>query len=275
MAKAKEPRHWHLWRLQQLLEPSTCPAGCQECVPGCPSRSSKLGHAATICKQQGHWSRECPQGASSMRGLVQERVFAPGQGGGPTAAMFFVSPTAENASDGAHDPGGSTEVETYMTECVDHCGHVDQPHASMTTSESYLTYTYATVMETAGNRPSQTQRHNLGCLVGRRWRSGMTTCQSSMGFGCNTLARKVEPCMEFAGRNRKLRSPMCQIGISGCSDFLRVQIVLGPVPCLLPAYLLTNLGSVIDMASANLYHTGIGVVQQMFRSMTGHVDGVW
>ena len=62
------------------------------------------------------------------------------------------------------------------------------------------------------------------------------------------------------------------IGIGGCSGLLRVQIVPGAVPCLLPAYLLTDMGSVIDMVGLNMYHTRLGVTQQMHRRATGHVE---
>ena len=70
------------------------------------------------------------------------------------------------------------------------------------------------------------------------------------------------------------RTPIAYIpiGIGGCSGLLRAQIVPGPVPCLIPAYLLTDMGSVIDMVGLTLFHTTLGVTQQMHRRSTGHVE---
>ena len=74
------------------------------------------------------------------------------------------------------------------------------------------------------------------------------------------------------GSEEKTPIAYIPIGLSGCSGLLRVQIVPGPVPCLLPAYLLTDMGSIIDMVGLNMFHTNIGVIQRMHRRDTGHVE---
>ena len=74
------------------------------------------------------------------------------------------------------------------------------------------------------------------------------------------------------GSEEKTPIAYIPIGLSGCSGLLRVQIVPGPVPCLLPAYLLTDMGSIIDMVGLNMFHTNIGVIQRMRRRDTGHVE---
>ena len=51
-----------------------------------------------------------------------------------------------------------------------------------------------------------------------------------------------------------------------------MQIVPGPVPCLIPAYLLTSMGSVIDMVGLKVYHTNLGTVQVMHQRLSGHVE---
>ena len=74
------------------------------------------------------------------------------------------------------------------------------------------------------------------------------------------------------GSEEKTPIAYIPIGMGGCSGLLRVQIVPGPVPCLLPAYLLTDMGSVIDMVGLNMFHTSLGVAQRMHRRDAGHVE---
>ena len=62
------------------------------------------------------------------------------------------------------------------------------------------------------------------------------------------------------------------IGLSGKSGVLRVQVVPGDIPFLLPAYFLTELGAVIDMKNATILYTELGVKQLMKRLNTGHVS---
>lgn len=62
------------------------------------------------------------------------------------------------------------------------------------------------------------------------------------------------------------------LGISGKSGVLRVQVVPGDVPFLIPAYLLFQLGAVIDMHACLIAYTNIGAVQSMTRRSTGHVE---
>ena len=61
------------------------------------------------------------------------------------------------------------------------------------------------------------------------------------------------------------------IGIGGRSGVLRVQVVPGDIPFLLPAYFLTDLEAVIDMKHAMIMYMKLGVKQYMKRLSTGHV----
>ena len=61
------------------------------------------------------------------------------------------------------------------------------------------------------------------------------------------------------------------IGLNGRSGVLRVQVVPGDIPFLLPAYFLTELEAVIDMKHATIMYMKLGITQQMQRLHTGHV----
>ena len=52
---------------------------------------------------------------------------------------------------------------------------------------------------------------------------------------------------------------------------LRVQVVGGDVPFLIPAFFLTDLGAVIDMKSCKIMYMALGIKQDMIRLPSGHV----
>ena len=52
---------------------------------------------------------------------------------------------------------------------------------------------------------------------------------------------------------------------------LKVQIVPGEIPFLIPAYFLADLEAVIDMKHATIMYMALGVTQKMTRLPTGHV----
>ena len=62
------------------------------------------------------------------------------------------------------------------------------------------------------------------------------------------------------------------IRLGGKSGVLRVQVLPGDVPMLLPAYLLADLKAVIDMKSCAIMFVKIGVCLQMTRQPTGYVS---
>ena len=69
------------------------------------------------------------------------------------------------------------------------------------------------------------------------------------------------------------------IGLGGKSGVLRVQVVPGDIPFLLPAYFLSDLGAVIDMKHATIMYMNLGIKQHMKRLHTGHgfsfYCGIW
>ena len=68
------------------------------------------------------------------------------------------------------------------------------------------------------------------------------------------------------GSEEKAPVAYIPVGIGGCSGLPRVQIVPGPVPCLLPAYLLTEMGSVtLDMLQSRIPQ-GLGGLKFGLRS---------
>ena len=61
------------------------------------------------------------------------------------------------------------------------------------------------------------------------------------------------------------------IGLGGKSGILKVQVVPGDIPFLIPAYFLSDLQAVIDMKNATILYMALGVTQKMIRLPTGHV----
>ena len=62
------------------------------------------------------------------------------------------------------------------------------------------------------------------------------------------------------------------IGLGSKAGVLKVQVVPGNIPCLLPAYLLTKLGAVIDMCNLLAVCTEANTFQFMKRRLSGHVE---
>ena len=135
----------------------------------------------------------------------------------------------------------------------------------------FLSYTFATSLEAPGRALVDTAAQHG--LIGRE------TLEKLDQHLLTNFGMKVRHSGEDGGTVRGVcgaeeRTPIAYvpIGIGGCSGLLRVQIVPGPVPCLIPAYLLTDMGSIIDMVGLTLFHTTLGVTQQMYRRNAGHVE---
>ena len=61
------------------------------------------------------------------------------------------------------------------------------------------------------------------------------------------------------------------VGIAGAPGILRVQVVPGTIPCLVPVYLLTA-GAVIDMPGSRVHFTNISAVHTMKRRSAGDME---
>ena len=79
--------------------------------------------------------------------------------------------------------------------------------------------------------------------------------------------------MGCVGRKRKLQSSTCSLGSADVLACCECRLCLaGAVPCLLPAYMLPDMGSIIDMEGLQMYHTKLGIVQRMHQRVTGLVE---
>ena len=223
-----------------------------------------------------NWSRNCP-----LKGRQR-----PAAGGGqpssnrPTTAMFFVEPSAQSLgylTMSAPNPAEEQYMSDFQPDTLahHHCSYLcfsspsQPPHVSDV--GDFLSYNFATATETPGRAlVERAAQHGL---------IGQETLSKLDQHLANQFGMRIKHTNEDGGTVRGVcgseeRTPIAYIpiGIGGCSGLLRVQIVPGAVPCLLPAYLLTDMGSVIDMVGLNMYHTTLGVTQQMHRRATGHVE---
>ncbi|CAE7227831.1 GIP, partial [Symbiodinium sp. CCMP2592] len=182
------------------------------------------------CKQLGHWARNCPQKRQGAPGRTSSGNHRPQQQpGGPTAAMFFVDPPAQDRHGYYAVTGEPSAVEQYMSEAV-----------------------RATAFETL-----KLMDQNL---------------QKNFGVKAQYSAEDGGTVRGVCGVVEKTPIAYVPVGVSGYSGQLRVQIVPGSVPCLVPAYLLSDLGSVIDMCSMRIYHTRLSCMQDMSQKSSGHVE---
>ena len=244
------------------------------------------------CKQLGHWSRECPQ----RRRAPSPISTRPGSTPSSSAAspklstnMFFLSEPDWNQGP---DSGISISSATYFVESGGSCDpeiplpktgkffeelneldrpvHLSEPEQYM--ESSFLSFTFAS-----------TQGEPRGCaLVDTAAQHGLVGEGTLMNHDAllrDQYKLRVQVTNEPGGTVRGVcgseqitKVAYVPLGISGKSGVLRVQVVPGDVPFLVPAYLLSELGAVIDMHACIIAYTAIGAVQRMTRRSTGHVE---
>eukprot|EP00439_Symbiodinium_sp_Y106_P075232 s1629_g14.t2 len=211
----------------------------------------------------GHWSRDCPQ-RRRPPSMPSTRPSSPSpsprsNGPPPSANMFFVSEPNRGANDAGEATwtqllNGASSAFTGFAEqtCfAEDCEPDMEPSSAVGVYmpqcyETFLSYTYASSTEEAGG----------SALVDTAAQHGL--------IGEQTL-RKHDLYLQ---QHYRLR-----VQITGEEGgVLRVQVVPGCVPCLLPAYLLTQTGAVIDMTNLLLIHTSVNTFQYMKRRLSGHVE---
>ena len=211
------------------------------------------------CKQVGHWSRECPQKGKLISGRSST------SGASSTGSMstgFFVEPPKTMASFG-HQFLTATATDSIREE------YMECPPAAW--NMSLLSYVFLGSSTSDGSALVDTAaQHGL---------VGIQTLEKHDQLLQERFGLKVQWSQEAGGSVRGVcgaeettKIVYIPIGLSGKSGVLRVQVVPGDIPFLLPAYFLTELGAVIDMKNATIFYTELGVKQLMKRLSTGHVS---
>ena len=202
------------------------------------------------CRQVGHWSRNCPLKGCQRPATAGNQSTAQR----PTTAMFFVEPSAQSSGYLTMIAANPTE-EQYMSACQPDGLTQQQLSYFCFSSPSqpppapdigdFLSYNFATAIETPGRALVDTAaQHGL---------IGQETLSKLDQHLANQFGMRIKRTNEDGGTVRGVcgseeRTPIAYvpIGIGGCSGLLRVQIVPGAVPCLLPAYLLTDIWAVLS-----------------------------
>ena len=246
------------------------------------------------CKQLGHWSRECPQRRRAPSPLTSRPPSSSTASTSPARTglstnMFFLSqpecdedPPGENSTSSAvffmeTGAASSFDVSTPKKgEFSEELNELDVPAHPLEMGQhmesTFLSFSYAS-----------TQGEPGGCALVD------TAAQHGLVGECTLLKHaallreqyqlRVQVTNESGGTVRGVcgseqvtKVAYVPLGISGKSGVLRVQVVPGDVPFLIPAYLLSQLGAVIDMHACLIAYTNIGAVQSMTRRSTGHVE---
>eukprot|EP00439_Symbiodinium_sp_Y106_P086029 s529_g30.t2 len=230
------------------------------------------------CKQVGHWARNCPHRQGPPKRFATGGGKPPVGSGGPTAAMFFVDPPGAGHQGFYSQIEGGSAVEQYM--CESTCLEVnafalppvpDSNQRKHHHTDNYLNYSFATTNEEPGRALIDTAAQHG--LIGRETLEKMDNhLQQNFGVRVQHTSEDGGTVRGVCGVEEKTPIAYIPVGVAGYCGQLRVQIVPGSVPCLVPAYLLTDLGSVIDMRSMRIYHTHINCMQSMSQKHSGHVE---
>ncbi|CAE7633450.1 unnamed protein product, partial [Symbiodinium microadriaticum] len=228
------------------------------------------------CQQIGHWSRDCPQRRRAPS-LASSRPTSPGPGAagrgpsGPSANMFFMSEPGPSGDDDQGmfwsqelEPGMpvyATFVDEKLPEAVLQPDRETFSAASAYMSEAIVES--SALIDTAAQHgligEETLQKHDQ--LLQRLFQLRVQVTNEDGG-----VVRGV------CGAEQITKIAYIPIGLGSKAGVLKVQVVVGHVPCLLPAYLLTKLGAVIDMCNLLAVYTEANTFQFMKRRLSGHVE---
>ena len=211
------------------------------------------------CKQVGHWSRECPHRSkptSPSRSATASNSST--SAGGVMATGFF-----------AQTPKVAGDAVQYLT-LTDEPSAERQYMPCSPVSNMYLSFVFLGTNKAEGTALVDTAaQHGL---------VGLLTLQAHEQMLEERFGLKIQWSHEsggvvrgVCGAEESTKIAYVPIGLGGKSGVLRVQVVPGDIPFLLPAYFLTDLEAVIDMKHATIMYMKIGVKQEMRRLSTGHV----
>ena len=200
------------------------------------------------CKQVGHWSRECHHRKPSSS--------APGKPSTPASSLptgFFVQPPQHVAGFGADQQFFQTfESEKYMPRFAG------------------LSFVFLGTQKPHGTALVDTAAQH-GLVGIETLEAHDKLLRESFGLQVQWSNENGGTVRGVCGSEETTKIAHVPIGLGGKSGVLRVQVVPGDIPFLLPAYFLTDLEAVIDMKHAVIMYMALGVKQVMHRLNTGHV----
>ena len=202
------------------------------------------------CKQVGHWSRECPQrGKTNSRGSASTAST-------PMSTGFFVEPPQAVATSGHQF---FTKTPTPASEQYVQCSFVG------------LSYVFLGMQKATGTALVDTAAQH-GLVGIETLEAYDKLLQQEFGLKVQWTTEAGGSVRGVCGTEESTKLAYVPVGLGGKSGVLRVQVVPGEIPFLLPAYFLTELEAVIDMKHATIMYMALGVKQSMTRLSTGHVS---
>ena len=209
------------------------------------------------CKQVGHWSRECPQRGRSNAPRSNASVSSTSTS---MSTGFFTQPPRL-----ANFGHSLQEFDQFLTTA--------EPQNEQYKERQFcgLSFCFLNTQKSEGTALVDTAaQHGL---------VGIQTLQHHDLFLQHRFGLQVQWSHESGGTVRGVcgaeettKIAYVPIGLGGKSGVLRVQVVPGDIPFLLPAYFLSDLGAVIDMKHATIMYMNLGIKQNMRRLHTGHVS---
>ena len=212
------------------------------------------------CKQVGHWSRDCPQRSkpSSPARTVASSSAATSVNHTMAAGFFVQSPK--------HVTGETSQYLTLVDENLDAEQYVQPPSSS----QSFLSYVFFGANRADGTALVDTAAQH-GLVGVETLRGHARLLEPRFGLKVQWSQEPGGVVRGVCGAEETTKVAYVPIGLGGKSGVLRVQVVPGDIPFLLPAYFLTDLAAVIDMKHATIMYMSLGVKQDMIRLQTGHV----
>ena len=206
------------------------------------------------CKQIGHWSRECPQ-KGKMLGSSASSPARSVMSGNSMSTGFFTEP-----------PKLMSGFGQFLT-VVD--GEKNGEYMLRDFTGLSFVFLNSTIHEGTALVDTAAQHGLVGydTLVHHD-----RYLQQHHGLQVQWSAEQGGTVRGVCGQEETTKVGYIPIGLGGRSGVLRVQIVPGQIPILIPAYFLTQLEAVIDMKHCAIMFMKIGICLKMCRQPSGHVS---
>ena len=205
------------------------------------------------CKQVGHWSKECPHRAKTTSPTSRSSSSTGAMSTGMSTG-FFIQPPAKLAG-------------AFLTTT----NELETKSEYIAAEFTGLSFVFLAVHEDQGTALVDTAAQHG--LVGRETlEQHDTLLQERFGLRVQWSHEAGGSVRGVCGKEESTSIAYVPIGLGGKSGVLRVQVVPGTIPFLIPAYFLSNVGAVIDMEHAVIWYTKLATSQNMRRLSSGHVS---
>eukprot|EP00971_Amphidinium_carterae_P338719 6476216-Amphidinium_carterae.1 len=193
-----------------------------------------------LCKEKGHWKRECPKKGQSTL-WVQEGREPWLQHAAHSEEPFFV--------------GYTCGVQMECGDVEESIGHTWYGFVGLVTADD------SAVVDTGAENG----------VIGEQAMKRLEQSLMGKGLRVQDLKGKASNTNGIGGQAQVIRRCLIPIGLGGQNGYLKTTVIRGEVPLLLPIRLMEMLGAVISLPEHTIYWQAVKKRSTMVQLPSGHV----